>query len=390
LEVEPPLQKYITVHLNIQAIKNGRVKSERMEKKKIIILVAILVIALILIILLWLVLSEGGDNNYWFPGDENGTPSVKRTEWAFEDTQISDLNDDDYFGESVIIGIVDSGIDITHPDLDHINITAWADYVNNKPEPYDDNGHGTHIAGIIAAKGNIDGVAPEVKMVVVKAISSGGSGSDGDVAEGIDFCVNNGADVICLSLGGRARFLNLGDNTAQACEDAISEGVFVVAAAGNDGEDDDGEVASPATVDGVIAVGAIDENGKIAPFSSMGDNDGLLPNIPNPPDTDRQDPDKKPELVAPGVEIVSTWLDDGYAKANGTSQATAFVAGGMVLLLDANPQYQGGGSGGGSNTINQVKEVLMDTALEYTGQTTPHDDRYGYGLIQVRSADGNM
>lgn len=361
-----------------------------MERKKILLLVVSIVVVLALIVLLWMMLSDSDENGYWFPGEENGTPNIKRTEWAFDDTQISDLNDDDYFGESVTVGIVDSGIDITHPDLDHINITAWADYVNNKPDPYDDNGHGTHIAGIIAAKGTIDGVAPEVKMVVVKAISSSGSGSDGDVAEGIDFCINNGADVICLSLGGRARFLNLGSATAAACDDAIAEGVFIVAAAGNDGGEDDGDVSSPANVEGVIAVGAVDEDGKIAPFSSIGDNDGEIPGYQIWDLTETEDPNKKPELMAPGVGIVSTWPDEEYAYANGTSQATAFVAGGMVLLLDANPEYQGGGSGGSSDTIDQVKDVLMDTALEYISQTTPHDDKYGYGLIQVKTADGRL
>lgn len=354
-----------------------------MEKRKIVLL-AILVVAIVaLIFLVWLMLSNTENGVIPWPNGGNGEPQIERSEWAFEITQIKDLNDEGYYGEGVVIGIVDSGIDPEHPDLDHINITAWKDYVNDSPSPYDDNGHGTHIAGIIAAQGKIDGVAPKVKMVVVKAISSSGSGTDSDVADGIRFCVDNGADVICLSLGGRARFLNLGDETANACEYAIDQGVFVVAAAGNDGENDDGDVASPATVDDVIAVGAIDEDKVIASFSSKGDNDGILPI----PWDDRKDPDKKPELVAPGVEIVSTWIDKEYRIGSGTSQATAFVAGGIVLLLDANPEYQGGGAGGSANTITQFKNVFMNTAEKCSGQNTPHDDHYGYGLIKVEDAE---
>jgi len=191
-------------------------------------------------------------------------------------------------------------------------------------------------------------------------------------------------------LGGKPRFLNLGDNTAQACEDAIDQGVFVVAAAGNDGEDDDGEVASPATVDGVIAVGAVDEDKNIAPFSSEGNNEGEIPGYQFWDLTEPDDPNKKPELVAPGVEIVSTWLDKEYRIASGTSQATAFVAGGVVLILDADPEYQReGDSGGDADAVTQFKNVFMDTAEKWPGQDT-HDDRYGYGLINVEDAEGRL
>lgn len=329
------------------------------------------------------------ENGGLIDGNGNGGTSIERTEWAFEITQIKDMNNQDYFGESVIVGIVDSGIDINHPDLDHINIHAWTDLtVKEEPEPYDDNGHGTHIAGIIAAKGEIKGIAPEVSMVVVKAIDADGSGSDSDVAEGIQFCIDNEADVICLSLGGRARFLNLGDETAAACNQAIDMGVFVVAAAGNDGEDDDGDVASPAVVQGVIAVGAIDENKNIASFSSMGNNEGEIPGYQFWDLTEPEDPNKKPELVAPGVDITSTYIEEGYAKASGTSQATAFVSGALVLLLDANPDYQREGLlGGDSDAIYQIKNHLMNTALECPGQDSPHDPHYGYGLIQIADAD---
>jgi subtilisin family serine protease len=225
-------------------------------------------------------------------------------------------------------------------------------------------------------------------MVVVKAISSSGSGSDTNVAQGIDFCVQQGADVICLSLGGRARRFNIGDETAQACEEAINQGVFVVAAAGNDGEESsDRDVDTPAIVELVIAVGAIDENKHIAPFSSIGDNDG----VSRLPFDDRQDPNKKPEIVAPGVEITSTYLGAKYAKADGTSQSTAFAAGCIALLLNAHPEYQREGAGGGSsNAVLKLKNILMDSAEKCPGQDTPHDNYYGYGLIRASDAEKRM
>jgi serine protease AprX len=294
------------------------------------------------------------------------------------------MNKQGYKGEGVTVGIVDTGIDLSHPDLDHINLTGWMDIVNDRSEPYDDQGHGTHIAGIIAAKGEISGAAPEVKLVVVKAISSGGSGSDSDVAEGIDYCVENGADVICLSLGGMARLLNIGDSTAAACEDAIDQGVYVVAAAGNDGENDDGDVSSPAVVEGVIAVGAIDKSKKLASFSSIGDNDGIFPL----PFDDTVDPNKKPEVVAPGVDIISTHLEEGYALASGTSQATAFVAGCIALLLEADSHYQrDGGTGGDADAVTSVKNAIMNSSEKLAGQDTPHDDHYGYGLIKIKDTE---
>ncbi len=297
--------------------------------------------------------------------------------------EIDKLNEMGLDGEGVTIGIVDTGINASHPDLDHINIIAWKDYVNDRQDPYDDQGHGTFMAGIIAADGKINGAAPKVDIVVVKAISSDGSGSDSDVADGIDFCVSNGADVILLSLGGRARFLNLGDESALASERAIDQGVIVVAAAGNDGENDDGDVASPATVEDVIAVGAIDKYKNIASFSSEGENDGSIFPVRFP----RSDPDKKPEVVAPGVDIVSTYYLDGeYATGSGTSQATAFVAGGIVLLLDAHPEYQRIDS----DMVSLFKNVFMNTAENCPGQDTPHDDHYGYGLIKFADAENQL
>ncbi len=317
----------------------------------------------------------------------------ERSDWAFEMTQIENLYDDGYKGEGVVVGLIDTGIDPNHDDLDHIEIVAWRDYINDRNDPYDDQGHGTMVAGILAARGDLRGAAPKVSMVVAKVfdVSGGTSRTEMEdiIAEAVDFCVENGADIISMSLGG-TDFMNYNeipsDRTEDACRRALNQGVFVVAAAGNDGDDvalgeTEADVASPGTVDDVICVGSIDKNGIIAPTSSVGDNNGWLPG----PFDDRRDPDRKPELVAPGVDIFTTYPGNKYKFMSGTSAATPFVSGALALLLEAHPEYKrDGASGGDRSAIDHVKTLLMNTAREQEGQGTPHDDYYGYGLVKIK------
>lgn len=331
------------------------------------------------------IISSSGCLEFLFPKEQ----SISRSEWAFSLTQINELNAKNLTGNNVTIAIVDTGIELSHQDLSHLaERVVWKDFINGKNTPYDDNGHGTHIAGIIYANGKIKGIAWNVKLIVAKALDKNGRGNDNTVAKAIRWTTDpngdgnnsDGADVITLSLGGDKTPLDLGDDTVSACKEAISEGIFVVAAAGNEGPNNS-DVSSPSHAELVISVGAIDENKKIANFSSRGDNDGLLPNVPNPPDNDRKDPNKKPELVAPGVNIFSTWKDNSYATAGGTSQSTAFVSGIIALILEAYPKYQHE-SNDGEDTIKEFKDAFMKTAEKCPGQKSPHDDRYGYGLIK--------
>ncbi len=308
--------------------------------------------------------------------EENGD-SHSRTQWAFDITHIDEMNDKGYDGTGIIVGIVDTGIDKGHESFKRTSIVAWRDFIDNRDDPYDDHGHGSHVAGIIAGTGDIKGGAIGVELVVAKALDRDGAGTDADVASAIDWCVDEGAHVICLSLGGEPRLLNLGDQTRSACADAIDQGVIVVAAAGNDGENDDGEVSSPANYPKVIAVGAIDRNKRIASFSSQGDNEGDIPFIPE--EEDREDPDKKPECVAPGVDITSCWKGGDYVKASGTSQATAFVAAIVALELDAHPDYKLVDE----DKVTEFKQAMMDSNEKCPGQNTPHDDHYGYGLVHA-------
>jgi subtilisin family serine protease len=311
----------------------------------------------------------------------------KRSEWAYREVQVTKLNDLGLKGNGVIVGIIDTGIDLSHPELKHVNIIAWRDLINGEVEPYDDDGHGTAMAGIIAGK--TYGIAPDASLIVVKAIHKSKGASDSDILSAIRYCMNEGADIISMSLGrDEMRIDDLkspwqNSNLEDACDEAVQKGIFLVAAAGNDGKDDDGEVSVPGVYDKAITVGAVDENLKIASFSSMGDNDGKLQNIFIKWDPwEREDPDKKPEVVAPGVDIVTPGLDGKYYKLTGTSLAVPFVAGGLALILGDLPQYQRENNSG-EEDINKVKTKLMSTSKRLDNQEAPHDDWYGYGLFQA-------
>ncbi len=301
-------------------------------------------------------------------------------QWALSSTQIDKLMQK-YDGSGITIGIVDTGIDAGHQALSGINVVVWSDFVNGLKEPYDDNGHGTHVAGILAAHSNwydpllgrpmLKGIAPSASYIIVKAIDKNGTGSDQNVASAINFCADNGADVICLSLGGK-NIPILGTDTENAASSAASKGIFVIAAAGNDPQASD--VAAPANQQNVIAVGAVDSYNKIADFSQKGNNAGIIPGLGG-----RSDPNKKPEVVAPGVGIVSCWKNGEYRYAYGTSQAVPYVGGALALVLQAR-----GGSPHSASFVSTVKTAIMNTAKKCPGQAAAaHDDRYGYGLIQV-------
>ncbi|WP_455392997.1 S8 family peptidase [[Eubacterium] cellulosolvens] len=312
----------------------------------------------------------------------------ERSEWAYREVQINDLNDRGFTGEGVVVGLIDTGIDLSHPELKHVKVIAWRDLVNRKLEPYDDDGHGTAMAGIIAGK--TYGVAPEVSFVVVKAIDVMSGASDTDLVNAIRFCINEGADIISMSLGRwELRREDLGgpwqDSPLEdACNQASEKGIFIVAAAGNDGgENDDGEVSVPGIYDHAITVGAVDSNLKIASFSSEGDNDGKLPNIVTDWDPwEREDPNKKPEVVAPGVKIVAPGMEHKYYEYEGTSMAVPFVSAGLALILGELTEFQHENNSGEAD-INKVKNALMATCKDLKGQDNPHDNRYGYGLFQA-------
>jgi serine protease AprX len=312
----------------------------------------------------------------------------ERTEWAYREVQINALNKLGLNGDGVTVGIIDTGIDLKHPELKHVKVVAWRDLINNELDPYDDDGHGTAMAGIIS--GRTYGVAPDVNLIVVKAIDVRDGGTDTDLVSAIRYCVNEGADIISMSLGRwELRMEDVAgpwqeSSIEQACQYATDAGVFLVSAAGNDGgENDDGEVSVPGVHDYAITVGAVNKNLKIASFSSEGQNDGKIPNVIIDWDPwEREDPHKKPEVVAPGVEIVAPGLDQNYYIYDGTSLAVPFVSGGLALILGDLTELQQEYNSGEAD-IEKVKQKLMSNSKNLHNQDTPHDNRYGYGLFQV-------
>ncbi len=329
-----------------------------------------------------------------------------RTEWAFDVTQLSQLADAGRTGHGVKIAILDTGINPNHVALSHLfdgdmdngEVIAFKDYMNGrdgKAKAYDDDGHGSHVAGIIAASGSslgdklsyggIDllGGAPGALLIVAKVC--GQTECNGPaIPEAIRWAVGQGAQVISMSFGapGTIDFLGVTrDDMQTAVQDAVNKGVVAVAAAGNDGPSNT-DVSEPGDVTGVITVGAIQEDGSVWDQSSRG-NDAAYPCQPALPiigQKGRCDPDKKPELVAPGVDILSCWINDQYVRATGTSQATPFVTAAVALMLE------GRGALHSAAEVEHLKSVLIEHAKPIPGQRLPHDNAAGYGLLQAKAA----
>ena len=319
---------------------------------------------------------------------ENGLVSYRPADQAIESQEIySDLigfSGIKLDGDNVRVCIVDSGIMLDHKDLESFNIVLWKDFLQAKSTPYDDNGHGTSMAGILIADGWMKGIAPGVDLLVAKALGKDGSGSDEIVAEAIDWCATNDADIISLSLGGAPDFLpfdiGTGRGSDEATNDAIDQGIFVVAAAGNDGgENDDGDVANPCGERLVICVGGATQSGEHWIGSSTGDNNGRI--LPLPLLAPRSDPHKKPELVAPAEKVAVINYEGSWSLVDGTSAATVYVTGALALLLQQNPELADATS---SENTEQVKGWIEQSVTPQEGQSG-HDDDYGYGLLQIQA-----
>lgn len=248
---------------------------------------------------------------------------------------LEDIDHEDVDGEGIRIGVVDTGVDYTHPDLggctteefeqgDCDKVVDGYDFVDNNEDPMDTDGHGTHVAGISSADGDLEGVAPESEVLAYRALSSFG-GTTSDIIASIEQAVEDDADVIGLSLGGDG---DPDDALSSAVDDA-SEDALVVVAAGNDGALGKDSVASPGTARNALTVGATDYEGNLTSFSSRGPVlwfDESYRTI------------SKPDVVAPGQDINSTYLSNGYDELSGTSMATPMVSGVAALLFEQEPE----------------------------------------------------
>jgi subtilisin family serine protease len=327
---------------------------------------------------------------YWLISyvDDEGIFSLRPSDKAmnYQDTygDMIQLDEVSLDGQGVSVCIVDSGIDLTHPDLSGLSLAGWRDFISTGTEPYDDNGHGTSMAGILVADGWIEGVAPNVDLYVAKALDGvNGEGSDETVAQAIDWCVEQNVNIISLSLGGAPGILPFnpfsGRDSGDAANDAIEQGIIVVAAAGNDGGgDDDGDVAHPSSEQLVISVGGVTLSESHWSGSSIGDNDGSLFPLILP----RQDPNKKPEIVAPAESVPVINNQNSWSIVDGTSAATVFVTGAIALLLENSPELSSNNEQANSDTVAQIKQLILNSVKTKEGQEG-HDDNYGYGLLQI-------
>jgi len=300
-----------------------------------------------------------------------------KSEWAFEDSGARDLQSSGYTGQGIRVCMVDTGIDITHPDLRDTDV-VYKDFIEGSSEPEDRGilAHGTMMSGILVADGYLKGVAPGVTLGMAAALGDdgegGNSGNQNIVASAIEWCWKTfDADIISLSLGGESDPNATSEGpTTNAVRLALANGAYVVAAAGNDGgSEDDGKVATPSNVNEVISVAALDEEGKIWSGSSLGAPDDSNGDA-------RIDPNLKPEISAPGVGIISTAHNGEYYSSTGTSDATVFVSGILALILEAEPQLQNPDS----QCILDVKTALMNSAIPLE-DGIEHDSRWGYGAI---------
>jgi subtilisin family serine protease len=296
-------------------------------------------------------------------------------------------------GEGIVVGQSDSGVDVNHPDLhdQYRGLTEgddynWFDPWNGKPSPYDDGGHGTHTLGTILGQNGI-GIAPEatwfacanlnrnlanpalyldcMQFMLAPFPQDGDPFTDGDTTRAADVLNNSWG---CPELEGcdPNALLHAADNLRAA-------GIFVAVSAGNDGPSCSTVNAPLSLYDSVFSVGAIDRSGNMAVFSSRGpvsaDGSGRI----------------KPDIVAPGVDVLSSLPGGNYGSSDGTSMAGPHVAGAVTLLWSADPSLIG--------DIDRTEQLLIQTADPYTGSTAVGcfegdvpNAAYGYGLLDVYEA----
>lgn len=266
-------------------------------------------------------------------------------------------------GSSVSVAVLDTGVHIEHPDLSR-RVAQCKDFSHRKKPVIDDqcddnHGHGTHVAGTIAADGGEDGlgifgVAPNADLYAYKVCGKNGSCWSDDIAVAIRLAADEGANIINMSLGSDGKSSLISD----AVDYATDKGVLVVAAAGNDGPYV-GSIDYPGALANVVAVGALDVDTVIADWSSRGINSTTEPYV-----TEEQDI----EVAAPGVNIESTFNDGAYTIMSGTSMASPHVAGLAAHLWDPEAEEPAGA----------VRDLLhaLSTDLEPAGD----DDASGWGL----------
>ncbi|MEH2139170.1 S8 family peptidase [Nostoc sp.] len=287
-------------------------------------------------------------------------PDLGGNNWGADLIKAPEVWAHGYTGKGVVVAVLDTGVDYNHEDLKNNiwtntkeipgngidddgngyvdDVSGW-NFADKNNNTLDKNGHGTHVSGTIAGENNsygVTGIAYDAKIMPVKVLNDSGSGSYSSISKGIHYAVDNGANVINLSLGGPSSNSTL----ESAINYASSKGVIVVMAAGNDGDSSPGYPARYASKSG-IAVGAVDSNNNLADFSNRSGTNQIT------------------YVTAPGVKIYSSVPNNQYATYSGTSMATPHVAGVVALMLSANHNL----------TDAQVRQIIAETAENSTKTT---------------------
>jgi len=311
------------------------------------------------------------------------------SEWAYETSGIRELQQEGYFGDGVHVCIVDTGIDIDHPDFNNLNLIGFRDFYTGNHDDIRDIGkdyHGTLMAGLLVANGTYVGAAPSVSLSIALALGPEGEAGQADrVALAIRWCrISQDVDIISLSLGGDPGdgMSSFQSETVEAVNEALDAGIFVVAAAGNNGaEDNVNDVSIPANIPRVIAVGASNANGEVWKNSSAGsDIDPYSEEL-------RNFPNQKPEVMAPGVRMfstASTLVSPPYAYSSGTSDSTVMVVGALALILQIHgDSIRGVDSKIDDDEITKVKAALANSSINDQLAISPHSTKSGYGELNA-------
>lgn len=287
-----------------------------------------------------------------------GVKNIGKTPYGVTMIQAKNIWSESSRGEGINIAVIDSGCDIDHESLKEniVFVRNFTDEDKKNPNIVIDRvGHGTHVAGIIAANGNnntVVGVAPWANLYILKAIDKTGSGKVSWVINAINYAVEKKVDIISMSLG----MPNNDPKLEKAIKHAVNNNILVVCAAGNEGDGNSGdfEYSYPASYVDVISVGAVDKKGVPASFS----NANLVV-----------------DLVAPGVDVVSTYPNNQFASLSGTSMAAPHVSGSLALLKNwSHEEFQ----------RDLTQEEIYAQLIKYTKNLGYPRTVQGNGLIYLK------
>ncbi len=317
--------------------------------------------------------------------DQPSDPKAPVVEWNVTQVNAPQVWEKGFKGQGVVVGVIDTGVDMKHPALASkyrgaaadgtiTNDYNWFDAIGGRAAPYDDNKHGTHVTGTVlgSTEDHAIGMAPEAKWIAAKILSGSGSGSLESVTKGLEWMLaprdangqnpdpTKAPDVVNNSWGTTDGKLDAFRRIWQAF---VAAGIEPVAAAGNSGPRS-GTLGAPGSYPESISVAAVDKNDKIASFSSRGPS----------PIKDASGKGNKPDIAAGGHQVTSSVPGGGYATFSGTSMATPGVTGVVALLLS---KYK-------DLTHNEVVQAITTSAKDLG--TPGYDFEYGYGRIDADAA----